>query len=228
MPKQVYKIKFTKDGYGEDKDYITYIEANSPEEAAKLAPGETKRDCYKGQKTEIISIENTGQYRVEDIIRPFPFSTYSIDLPMDYLESSLKRYTEHYNLDMNPDFQRGHVWTEEQQIAFVEYALRGGVSGKDIYFNAANWQGNGDVGDMVIVDGKQRLEAIRKFLRGELVVFGKYRHDDFFRPQIGLKFHINNLKTRKEVLQWYCDFNAGGVVHSKEEIARVKKLIEKE
>lgn len=29
--------------------------------------------------------------------------------------------TNKKGLVLNPDFQRGHVWTEEQQIKFVEY-----------------------------------------------------------------------------------------------------------
>ena len=29
-------------------------------------------------------------------------------------------------LQFNPDFQRGHVWTEGQQIAFMEFLLKGG------------------------------------------------------------------------------------------------------
>lgn len=37
---------------------------------------------------------------------------------------------------------------------------------------------------------------------------------------------INNLKTEKEVLQWYIDMNAGGTPHIKSEIERVKKMIE--
>ena len=28
---------------------------------------------------------------------------------------------EEMGLELNPDFQRGHVWTEQQQIAFLEY-----------------------------------------------------------------------------------------------------------
>ena len=38
-------------------------------------------------------------------------------------------------LQLNPKFQRGHVWTEEQQIAFLEYFFRGGKSGLVVYFN---------------------------------------------------------------------------------------------
>ena len=37
---------------------------------------------------------------------------------------------------------------------------------------------------------------------------------------------MNDLKTEKEVLQWYIDMNAGGTSHSKEEIDRVKKMLE--
>ena len=39
-------------------------------------------------------------------------------------------------LQLNPKFQRGHVWTEEQQIAFLEYFFRGRKSGLVIYFKA--------------------------------------------------------------------------------------------
>jgi hypothetical protein len=42
----------------------------------------------------------------------------------------------------------------------------------------------------------------------------------------GLKFNINDLKTKAEVLQWYLDFNTGGTVHSDEEITRVRKMLE--
>jgi len=43
-----------------------------------------------------------------------------------------------------------------------------------------------------------------------------------------LKFNVNDLQTRGEVLQWYIEMNSGGVVHSDEEIKRVKKLLEQE
>ena len=40
--------------------------------------------------------------------------------------------------------------------------------------------------------------------------------------------NINNLQTRKEVLQWYIELNSGGTVHTDAEIDRVKKLLRKE
>lgn len=38
--------------------------------------------------------------------------------------------------------------------------------------------------------------------------------------------HINDLKTRQEVLGWYIEMNAGGTPHSKKEIARVQSLLD--
>ncbi len=46
---------------------------------------------------------------------------------------------EEAGLQLNPEFQRGHVWTEKQQIAWLEYHLRGGKSGNTIYLNNYLW-----------------------------------------------------------------------------------------
>lgn len=86
---------------------------------------------------------------------------------------------------------------------------------------------------MVLVDGKQRLEAVRKFMRNELPIFDGYYLKDC-EPKIlrmtdaDLVFSVNNLKTRKEVLQWYLDLNDGGVLHTEEELAKVRSLLKKE
>jgi len=63
---------------------------------------------------------------------------YHTDIGIDYLPIYIKDLKENYGLNMNPDFQRGHVWSKEQQIAYVEYLLKGGASGRDIYFNHSN------------------------------------------------------------------------------------------
>ena len=41
-------------------------------------------------------------------------------------------------------------------------------------------------------------------------------------------FKINDLATRKEVLQWYLDLNEGGVMHTEEEINKVRIMLNDE
>jgi len=168
--------------------------------------------------------------KYEDIKRFTPMGNYRIDVPLDYLLRSLERYRVEYQLDMDPDFQRAHVWDEEKQIRFVEFILRNGHSSREIYFNCPNWMGGrGQLGPMVLVDGKQRLEALRRFLEGEIGIFGGYKIDQVdkrcYRLSQTIKFNINDLPTRKDVLQWYLDLNDGGVVHTTKEIQKVKDLL---
>jgi len=65
---------------------------------------------------------------------------YRVNVSWTYLQNCIDRYCRYEGaaaLDMNPDFQRGHVWTEEQQIAYVELKLRGGEGSNIVYFNCS-------------------------------------------------------------------------------------------
>lgn len=160
-------------------------------------------------------------------------ANYSTDIPLDGLESQL----EHWNrpdmgnsLDLDPDFQRCHVWTEVQQIAFMEYLLRGGYAGREIYFNCSSWMAGFNT-PVELVDGKQRLQAVRRFMANEIPVFGHF-YKEFdrksFRNLNGLRFYVNNLKSRAEVLRWYLDLNTGGTPHTSKEIEKVQSMLEAE
>ena len=52
--------------------------------------------------------------------------SWQCDFDFVYLLQFIDEHIKEYNLQLNPDFQRGHVWTEEQQIAWIEFFLRGG------------------------------------------------------------------------------------------------------
>jgi hypothetical protein len=171
--------------------------------------------------------------RFQDIPQFVREGSYQINVGIDYIEHWLRDHQkpgcgEVLNLD--PDFQRGHIWTPRQQKAWLEYLFRGGRSGRIIYFNHPGWQGNYQ-GDFVLVDGKQRLEAIRRFLANEIKVFGSYFREFTDKPRMSngdLLFNINTLRTRAEVLSWYLQMNFGGTPHPKKELDRVLKLYEKE
>lgn len=167
-------------------------------------------------------------------IQPFTRDgSWQSDFSFEYLLDFIDENIQEYNLQLNPDFQRGHVWTEQQQIAWIEFFLRGGKTGRVLYFNCPWWNGllnenEYKYRDFVCVDGLQRITAIRKFMNGEIPVFGSYIHeytDKMSLTRNSIKVNINDLKSEKEVLQWYVDMNAGGTPHTSEEIERVKRMI---
>ena len=159
------------------------------------------------------------------------YGVYHINVEWEALHYILNRYKKTYNLELNPDFQRGHVWTEQQQIAYVEYALSGGYSGKDIFFNYPNWQKDYNKNNvMVCVDGLQRLTAVQKFMANDLKVFQKYYANDFtcIPTYCDFIFYVNGLKNYADVLKWYLEMNSGGTPHSQEELDRVRALYDKQ
>lgn len=149
---------------------------------------------------------------------------YQCDVSWDYLQDWIARNSP----DLDPDFQRGHVWTRPQQIAFVEFCLRGGTSGRNLYLNSPNYLGSRD--RLVMVDGKQRLTAVVSWLQGDFPVFGEtWRRDlpkvPFADHNTSFRVHVNNLQSRQEVLEWYLEMNTGGTPHAEQELNRVRGLL---
>lgn len=173
--------------------------------------------------------------------------SYEISMPLDFIGNKIIEWqNEEPKLNLLPDFQRGHVWTKKQQISYMEFFLSGGITGRTLYFNCPEWPNfgsikKGEYNEFVIVDGLQRLTAILKFVRAEIPAFGHYVNNvsttckgPFFEDRLrmsyycdSLRVNINNLKTEKEVLEWYLELNAEGTPHTKEELERVRLLIKK-
>lgn len=155
---------------------------------------------------------------------------YRINMSLEDIKDRIERDISEYGLNLNPDFQRAHVWNIDQRILYVEFLLKGGRS-NPIYFNHEGWM-KSFRGEYVIVDGKQRLTSILMFLNNEFPVFkdrdmegiGFYAKE-FDRIPNDIEFIINDLPNRKLVLQWYLQMNKGNVAHTKEELEKVENMI---
>jgi hypothetical protein len=163
-------------------------------------------------------------------IPQFPRAQYEVDVPWGHLESHLESLAERAGanfggLVMDPEYQRAHVWTRAQQVAYVEYILAGGEVGKQITWNSPDWM-RSYRRPTELVDGKQRIEAVRAFLRGEFSAYGMTaREGDRFDLGWSFRFRVCCLGTREEVLQLYLNINAGGTPHTAEELDRVRELL---
>lgn len=168
--------------------------------------------------------------RFKDIPKFISDGNYAVDMQPIYMMGWIADEIKEMDLKLEPNFQRGHIWTPQQQSAFIEYFLRGGKSGMVLYFNLPSWHHpvpKGNYNEYVCVDGLQRITAWKKFFDNELEVFGSLycEYEDKLRAGQTMRIVVNDLKTEKDVLQWYIDMNAGGTPHSNEEINRVKELM---
>ena len=178
------------------------------------------------------------QHQIEQIIRPLAAARYGVEYPWASIEKMLATFEQDYGLDLNPDYQRGHVWTAEQQAHFIENVFRGVITrdGLAIKFNCAHWDDHEYQGDLPrglsIVDGLQRLTAIRGFMAGAVAPFGR-TIDGFakttydprrFTNRWIIRVEVLTLQSRRELLQHYLDLNAGGTPHAASELTRVRAL----
>lgn len=173
------------------------------------------------------------------LVRPMPKSSYEVDVPLDSLprwlaEQALDCADAGGTLELCPDFQRGHVWSDAQRVAFVEAFLSNRAEAK-IRFNAPGYTDRGAKGDLVAstmqcIDGLQRLTALVDFVEGNSAVFGGLKASDlsgtaFSVKRYSVKVAVHEFANRAELLRFYLDINSGGTVHAEAELERVKGLL---
>lgn len=167
----------------------------------------------------------------------------SVNIGFGNLERTLN---DLYDINLDPDYQRDHVWTEEQQRKYVGFILQGGED-RPMIINIGP-RGNGVEGSgddeftSEMLDGKQRYTALTKWNRGEIraeLWDGTLLHYDNLLDADGHTYLNRSLNTlflnfglvrlsRVEALEYYLRLNFGGTVHSSDELRRVRKLLERE
>jgi hypothetical protein len=159
-----------------------------------------------------------------------------------YFAHTLRRWIDgdpkdqvNLRLDIDPDYQRGHIWTEAQSAAFVGHKLEGGECPT---ITIQRWDTN-PVDE--VVDGKQRILAVLGFVEGRVPALLSDGNAYFLREwgsedqrllprsfELMLRGRIVKCATRADVLRLYLRLNRGGSIHSDEEIARVRALLSRE
>ncbi len=207
-------------------------------DVARLNPAEVKKryDQMPAQLPEDLRLKNA---QVETILRPIAQERYSAHSAMRGFVERVQKWSEDYGgpLDMNPDFQRGHVWTEEQQKHFILNMLRGAIpeSGFVIQFNCPNWENFDYRGELPsgfqCIDGLQRVTAVSRFLNDELEVGGLVASDlngssySLARSSHRFIMQIYAFESKADLLEHYLSINTGGTPHSEAEIRRVQNML---
>lgn len=143
---------------------------------------------------------------------------------------TLDKFVAEYPININPYFQRDIVWKDEQQSLLVGSILEGNVV-PPCYINI----NPKDSFDVVLVDGKQRVNACLRFLKNEIsaktsqginIIFSDLNKIDvaLCKSVIGLRFVDLNLST-KNMLEFYIRLNSFGIAHNREDILKVQSLL---
>lgn len=160
------------------------------------------------------------------------------DVSLGYLQEVVKGWEEDFHFERNPDFQRGHVWTRNQQIAFIESMLKTHNTNVKILINRhglfhTNFNHTFKYsGKYVVIDGLQRLTAMEAFCNGEFKVFdNRISFQDMKENRMvnglsyNIEFYFFEMSSEKEILNYYLGLNSGGTPHSEEEIQRVQEML---
>src|SRR3546814_18586184 len=107
-------------------------------------------------------------------IKPYTVSVqYKVDVGGGFLQKFLDEQAVEEGIDLDPVFQRGHVWTPQNQTSYLEHLLRGGTSRRTLIWNCPGYDQSISTStdaaaqqEMVIVDGKQGHTAILGFSSG--------------------------------------------------------------
>lgn len=175
--------------------------------------------------------------RICDRADLFPQARYAIDVPIAHVESNLSTLAAdgpEFAPDLDPEYQRAHVWTREQQVKFVEYMLLGGEVARNIIFAV---DGEVSVSRWRLIDGKQRLTALRKFIALEFGVFADEAHPnghfanaiaDMRRLNHSVRFVVVCLQSKLDELNLYLSINTAGTPHTQEELDKVRSIRDEE
>lgn len=145
--------------------------------------------------------------------------------------------------DLNPDYQRGPVWTPEHQGRFIGHVLAGGVQ-PPIYVQRYRSIKNSPVKEYwtvpeEVIDGQQRLRAITAFMTGEVPALvqhetgpATYWYEDMDRSEQSFSILYSviiyvDIK-RADRLRFYLRLNGEGIPHTAEELSHVRALLAEE
>jgi len=207
-----------------------------------------------------INRKNTEQLsdvnlKINDFIKNNSFhkQSYKVNVNLNFIDSQFQHFLkpweeeEKNNLlveifDDNdiPIFQRdNNKWTEDMQISFIENLIKGCKTNIQLFRIKNKNEGEGEF----ILDGLQRLTAIKKFFQNKLKIFKGF--DD---AKKGFSYiEINTIPELKdilrqieknsnltierfefdnmiEVIQFYIDMNEN-ITHSEEDILKAKMIL---
>ena len=141
-----------------------------------------------------------------------------------------------YGIDLEPDYQRGNVWTQAQKDALIDSIFKNIDIGKFTIIKR-NWGSNPNVPESPfmyeMLDGKQRLTAIYEFFCGRFKYKGLYFYEMNMRDREHFKhYSISYAETQpltdEQKYRYFIKLNTTGTPVDKAHLRKVRELWLKE
>ena len=150
--------------------------------------------------------------------------------------SLLSMMVNKYGIDLEPEYQRGNVWSDLQKYNLVDSVFNNIDIGKFTIIKRP-WGNNSNVPLTPklyeMLDGKQRLTALFEFYIGRFRYKGKYYYELHPRDQGHFKHYSiswgeTSPLTKEQKYRYFLKLNTTGTPVDKKHIEKVKKLWEQE
>lgn len=136
-----------------------------------------------------------------------------------------------FGVDLNPSYQREHVWSLEDKVSLIDSIMKNIDIGKFVFihreFKESKEKGTGL---FEILDGKQRLTALCEFFEDRFTYKGKtfsqlhpYDKNQIIDYNVSVaELHIDSEEKRIEI---FIKLNTAGRVMDKDHLEKVKKML---
>lgn len=179
--------------------------------------------------------------RILKLINPVRNPAKSGNYRIKSIERFVRELEDEAVLNLNPNFQRGQAWTEEQQTKFMESILRGYTNHEtniirlnDSTLAKMNNNFHSESSDLpnetICIDGLQRFTTMQKYMRKELKPFG-LSFDEIESTYHGVSaqglcFTVAwyDFQFEADVIEFYESLNWGGTPHSQSERDRIQSI----
>jgi len=152
--------------------------------------------------------------------------------PLSYMQQDIysllsRCYNNYEGVDFDPDYQRGHVWEMEDKISLLDSIFAKRDIGKFV-FNSRDYADEGPLCE--IIDGKQRLSAIKEFAED------RYKYRGYYFSELNWQdrntFSNKSVSvaeldeaTEEEILETFLAVNITGRQQNTDHINHVKELL---
>lgn len=179
-------------------------------------------------------IEEETYYRITSWVNVHPIEnkntafTKNQDLSISFMNNTIHSLIHRYytfGINMNPDYQRDYVWTEEDEELLIDSIFLNADIGKFVLIRTNNTRYLYD-----ILDGKQRLHTLIRFYENRFPYKGMYYNDLSPRDKNTFLNHMVSVgeieETNREIiLTQFLRLNRSGRKMDESHIEKVEKML---